>query len=74
MAIDNLTFHDQAKMIEYKHAFYFFESPYYELLKQIIEGLKESGSDTLVMRPQRAGDVPVGHLESAQADRRRLDG
>ncbi|OJF93917.1 DEAD/DEAH box helicase [Alkalibacterium sp. 20] len=50
--IQGLTFHDQAKMIEYKEAFYFFESPHYELIKQIIEGLKESGSDTLVMRRQ----------------------
>ncbi|GEK88819.1 Superfamily II DNA or RNA helicase, SNF2 family [Alkalibacterium putridalgicola] len=48
--IQGMSFHDQAKMVEYKHAFYFFESPHYELIKQIIEGLKESGSDTLVMR------------------------
>ncbi|MFO8069492.1 MAG: DEAD/DEAH box helicase [Alkalibacterium sp.] len=50
--IQGLTFHDQAKMVEYKQAFFFFDSPHYELIRQIIEGLKESGSDTLVMRRQ----------------------
>ncbi|GEK90590.1 DEAD/DEAH box helicase [Alkalibacterium kapii] len=52
LSLNDLTFHDQTKMIEYEHIFYFSESPYYELIKQIIEGLKESGSDTLVMRRQ----------------------
>lgn len=62
-----LTFHDKAKMVEYNSLFYLMESPSFELLKQIMSGLKESASDTLVMKRKELEEfmsVTLSQLDS----------
>lgn len=50
LTVEDFHFHDKGKMIEYKQVFYLLSSPSYELIHSIFEGLKSSGSYTLVMR------------------------
>ncbi|GAA0368894.1 DEAD/DEAH box helicase [Alkalibacterium iburiense] len=62
---DSFTFHEKAKMIEFGQTFYLMESPAFDLVRQIMTGLKESGSNTLVMKRHELEEfmsVTVSHL------------
>ncbi|EXJ22352.1 DNA/RNA helicase [Alkalibacterium sp. AK22] len=48
--VEAFHFHQKAKMIEFEGIFYLMTSPTFELLYSIFDGLKTSGSYTLVMR------------------------
>ncbi|GAB2322511.1 DEAD/DEAH box helicase [Alkalibacterium sp. m-11] len=50
LTVEDFHFHDKGKMIEYKQVFYLLSSPSYELIHSIFQGLKSSGSYTLIMR------------------------
>lgn len=50
MNVDDFHFHTKGKMLEYDKVFYLLSSPTFELIRSIFEGLKTSGSYTLVMR------------------------
>lgn len=50
LTVEDFHFHKKAKMLELNRIFYLLSSPIFELLYSIFEGLKTSGSYTLVMR------------------------
>ncbi|PRY82255.1 DEAD/DEAH box helicase [Alkalibacterium olivapovliticus] len=50
ITVEDFHFHAKGKMLEYKKVFYLLSSPTFELIQSIFEGLKTSGSYTLVMR------------------------
>ena len=66
ISLEKLTFHDKAKMLEYQSIFYLMEPPSYELLRQIFDGLRESNSNTLVMKDRELEEfmsVTLSHLQ-----------